>query len=167
MAVTINVAGSAQIKIAIDTSGTLGVLGYTQDGAQIIFRGFFHKIFSDSLGGIEGSPRDYAFLAETADIILRLTKYDADVAPFLFKRDLSGAVGAPSGAGTLMMPVSQSYTHSGRLLINTATRPYNFTRVVYHQPIEINRGTKYSELLVAGTAHRDDYSGLLFNDTIA
>jgi hypothetical protein len=131
MAHTINVAGAAEIKISVDNAGTLGSLGYTHDGAQITFRGYFHKVYSDSLGGVEGSPRDYAYLAETADIALRLTKYDSTVAEMLFKRDLSGAVGVPSGAGTLMMPVSNDYSHSGRLVVLTANGPYNFPRVVF------------------------------------
>lgn len=152
MPLRINVAGPAEILIA-NASDQLATLGYTRDGAQLVFRVLEEPIQADSRGGSAGGRRDTAILDEECDIILRLTKYDPDIATRVFHRRNEGGVdGRAFPAGTLLIASRQWF----RLLIKTPELPYNFPRVLFRSPIELNRGTRYSEMVTTATAYRDD-----------
>jgi hypothetical protein len=146
-----------------DNSHALASLGYCRDGAIIRFNGFFVDVPSDDAGGESGPPADLQYLGETANVTLELTKFDATVASTIVPRVWGGTAGqpaAPTGnSNTLMFQGSLSY----RLVLVTGAAPYNFPRVVFREPHEINRGAKYSTWRLEATAYRNG-SGILWNN---
>ena len=169
MARQVNVYGFADILVA--TSGTTYEdLGTTRDSPQITSNGFFLDIHNDENGGEAGPPVEIQYMGETANIRLELTKYDPAVAAKLEDHFANtGTPGVPAAPGTLMFTASQlSVGNGGAIGLkvacttviqgsgNTATplvRTYK--RCVIHDPIEVNRGTKFSTFTCNITAYKD------------
>lgn len=161
MANQVNIAGLAAIKVDTGAAHALELLGYTRDGAQITFDGFFHDVPTDENGGEAGPPTDVQYMGETAKITLRMSKYDPAVADKVVSRVYGTAAGTVSAVGTLMIGGGFTY----RLLIHSPTTPFNFLTVMFREAIEINKGTKFSELLVVGTAYKNA-SNVLYNAVV-
>lgn len=162
MANQVNVAGLAAIKLDTGASNALELLGYTEDGAQITFKGFFHDVPTDENGGPEGPPTDIQYFGETAEIRLLLPKFDPLIVDKMFARaHYVGAAtpGVVQTPGSLMIAGAYSF----RLLIHSTTAPMNFPISVFREPHELNKGTKYSKLLVVGTAYKNQTTGVLWN----
>lgn len=160
MAETINVAGLAAIKVDTGSVNALELLGYTRNGAEASFQAFMHDVHTDLDGGDDGPPSDMQELGQIATIRLELTKYDAAVLAKVECRQYGGTAGTVATPGALMFGGSKSY----RLLIHSPTAPLNFPRVVFREPIEINKGTKFSTLILIGTAYKNA-SAVLYNTT--
>lgn len=156
MAAAIQVAGLATIKVDTGSSNALETLGITRNGAEITDNGYFLDVHTDTDGGDDGPPTDIQYLGQTATIRLELTKYDEAVAAKLRPRLYGGTDGVVGTVGSLLIGGSKTY----RLLIHSVTDPYNFPVVVFREPIEINKGTKFSTLLIVGTAYRNGSSVL-------
>ncbi len=162
MAYLIQVPGPALVKTGTGTVGALQDLGYTRNGAGLSFEGLFQDVPSDDMGGDAGPPADVLYHGEIARIRLELTKWDADVVEILNGR-LRGLAtpGTPSFPGKLMFAGGYDI----RLLILTATKPYNFPRTIIRQPIQLpDRGSKFSVVVVEFEAHVDG-TGVLWNHT--
>jgi len=157
MAIAVNVAGAAQIQVNTGGSFALETLGYTRNGADVTKEAFFLDVPGDANGGDDGPPIDIVYLGEIARIRLELTKWDNAIANKLRPRLYGGTLGQTGTPGTLM--VGGSKTH--RVLINTTNDDRNFPVCVLRMPIEINRGTKFSTLVLEFEAH--SVSGLLYN----
>lgn len=160
MAEQIRVFGAATIRVSND-GGALETLttGGTRNGAQVTYNGFFADVFADVNGGDEGPPIDTQYFGETARIFLLLTKWDEAVALRIRSR-LNTVVtpGVIPTAGFLMFQDGASY----RVLINAANGIRNFPRCIFREPIEINKGTKHSTLILVAEAHRNSV-GVLWN----
>lgn len=162
MAIAVHVPGPALIRAGTGAGGALADAGYTQNGADLSFDGYFQNVPCDSHGGDDGPPAEVLFHGETARIRIELTKWDSDVINILNGR-LRGlaAPGTPSGPGVLMF----AGEHDFRLLILTATLPYNFPRTIIRAPIEMpRRGSKFSIIVAEFEAHKDA-NGVLWNRT--
>lgn len=161
MAVAIHVAGLATIKVDTGDANALETLGYTRDGTEITEEARFIDVPGDENGGDEGPPVDVQYLGETARIRLELTKYDSAVAAKVFPRLYGGTDGQPGTAGTLMFGDSKTY----RLLIHTIAEPYNYPRAFPRGAVELNKGTRFSTLVLEFEAHKDG-NGVLRNATV-
>ena len=162
MAAAIQVAGLATITVDTGSAHALETLGYTQNGASVRFNGFFLDVHTDENGGDDGPPTDVQYLGETADITLDFTKFDTTVADKIRPRIYGGSAGTVGSVGTLMSGSSSTY----RLCINSPTTPLNFPVVIFREPIEINKGTKYSTWRLVGTAYKNG-SNVLYNATVS
>lgn len=161
MPATINVDGPAVVQVDTGTSHALETLGYTRDGVEVRFEGHFVDVPGDENGGEAGPPIDVQYMGERAIIRLELTKYDAIVAGKIAARVWGETSGVPADAGTLFFGSGKAF----RVLINTTERPYNFPRCIPREPIEVNKGTRFSRLIIVFEAHKDA-TGVLYNDTI-
>ena len=161
MANLVHVAGLALIKISFGGSGYLE-LGYTRNGADITREGYFLDVPGDENGGDEGPPIEIQFLGAIARVRLELTKFDMDTAERLSARVAGGQVGVPSSAGTLLL-ANVDGTKSIDVLINTPIFPIHFPVVVARQPIEINKGTKFSTFVCELECHKDQSTGILWD----
>ena len=160
MSVEVHVPGPALIRAGTGGGGALADVGYNQNGADIVFQGFFQDVPCDSHGGDDGPPAEVLYHGEIARIRVELTKWDSDVINILNGR-LRGlsTPGTPSGPGVLMF----AGEHDFRLLVLTANLPYNFPRTILRAPIEMpRRGSKYSIVVAEFEAHKDG-TGLLWN----
>lgn len=160
MAVTVQVAGLATIKIALAPGTSLLTLGFTVDGARITTEGHAINIPGDENGGDEGPPVDIQYLGETARVRLELTKFDATVATMLEARFSGGTAGMPPTAGGLVFAGSGFF----RLLVHSPTTPMNFPcAVLVRTPVEINKGTKYSRMVCEFECYKHPATGVLWN----
>lgn len=161
MAHSVQVAGPAEIKVGTGSTGALESLGYTAQGADVRNQGFFLDVPGDQNGGDQGPPIDVQYLGEIARIRLELTKWDDAIAAKIRTRLLAGTEGTPGTAGTLMFGDSKTV----RVLVNTTTGPMNFPRSFIRGEWEINKGTKFSRLVVEFEAHKDS-TGVLYNAVV-
>ena len=159
MALTINVAGLAAIRTGTGNSGALQDFGYTRNGAIITFNSYWLDIKGDENGGDDGPPVDIQYMGETARIRLELYKFDPTVAAAVAARVNGATAGTPPGAGVLMFSASKAM----RLLINAAGSPMNFPNAIPREPIELNKGTKFSTMVVEFEAYT--VGGTLYNGT--
>ena len=163
MAITVNVAGLATIKAGTGASGALESLGYTMDGARITSEGYTTNVPGDQNGGDEGPPVEIQYLGETARVRLEMTKWDTAVQAKLEARFKGGTAGTPPTAGSLMFAGGGYF----RLLIHSPATPRNFICAsLLKQPIEINKGTKFSRLVLEFECYKDPTTGVLYNSTI-
>jgi hypothetical protein len=161
MAAIINVAGATPISVDTGGSHALEVLGLTRDGGMVTFEPYMLDIHTDGEGGENGAPADVQFLGEVAKIHLEFTKWDEAVADKIRPRAYGGTAGTVPTLGQLMIGGSLTY----RLLLFSTTRPYNFPIVMFRDPHEINKGTKYSTWTIDATAYRNQTTGVLYNAT--
>ena len=161
MPVTIQVDLAALIQIASPASGVLESLGYTMNGGEITERLFPYNVHSDENGGDAGPPVDIQYMGEMHIIRLLLTRYDEVVINKIRAGLAGGTAGTPGAAGSLYFQELKAW----RLLINTINRPRNYTRVVFTEPKELNKGTKHSQALVVAHAYKDA-NGVLYNSVI-
>jgi len=160
MAEAVQVAGVAEVKTGTGTAGALEVFGKTRAGADVRSQGYWIDVPGDDHGGDQGPPIDVQYLGETARIRLEMTKWDETVAAKVRSRLASGAEGTPGTAGTLMFGDDKTI----RVLLNTTSGPMNFPRCFLRNEWEINKGTKYSTLILEFEAHKDA-TGVLYNST--
>ncbi len=161
----VNVAGVALIQLGPEggDGDTLVDLGYTRNGAEMSFTGFFLDVPGDENGGDDGPPVDVQFMGETATIRLELTKYYGTLANELAARLKGGTGGEIGTPGTLMFGDSKSW----RLLINTGVADsFNFLRAFPRNVIELNKGTRFSTLVAEFEAHKNAV-GVLWNTSTA
>lgn len=160
MAIAVNVAGPALVKVGTGAEGALESLGYTGRGADVQSQGFFVDVPGDQNGGEQGPPIDVQYLGEICRVRLELTKYDEAIALKIRSRLLAGTEGTPGTAGTLMF----GETKTVRVLLNTTNNPMNFPRAFIRNAWEMNKGTIYSRLVLEFEAHKDAV-GVLYNST--
>lgn len=160
MAETINVAGATTVKVDTGSAHALDTLstGGLRNGSEVTLNGYYLDVPTDANGGDNGPPTDIQFFGESADIRLELTKWDTVIEDKIQCLLWGGTAGTPGAVGSLMFQGTLSF----RLLLQTTSRPFNFPRVVWRQPRTIGKGTKYSTLVLTGTAYKDG-SGILYN----
>ena len=162
MGISIQVSGAALIQVGTGVNGAMEILGYTRDGVSIRYDGHFLDVPTDDAGGEAGPPADIQHLGETAMITLEMTKFDSAVAGRLAARIRNTVAGAFNSPGTLLLSSSGAY--STRVLVYPidTNQSVNFPTCIIREPIEINKGTKYSQLRFEATAY-SAYSGPLAN----
>lgn len=158
MTAAVQVTGPALVRVGTGTDNALESLGHTGQGADVQSQGFFLDVPGDENGGDAGPPIEVQYMGEIARVRLEMTKWDSAVAAKVQSRLADGTAGTPGTAGTLMFGDGKTI----RVLLSTTNGPMNFPRCFLRNPWEINRGTKYSRLVLEFEAHKDG-SGVLFN----
>jgi hypothetical protein len=160
MATAVQQAGLMAVYVA--TGGTayssMELLGYTRNGVESTKDGFHLDVHGDENGGDDGPPIEVQYLGEIVRVRLELTKYDAAVAAKITPRVAGGTAGTPSTAGTLLFAGTKTY----RVVLYNAAGSRNYPRCIMRAPIEINRGTKFSTLIVEFEAHKNS-TGILYD----
>jgi hypothetical protein len=164
MAEAIQVTGPVVVRVGAEGANlaSLSLLGYTRNGAEMSQQGFFLDVPGDEYGGDDGPPIDVQYMGETATIRLELTKWDATVAAEVEARLQGGTGGTPGVPGTLMFGGSVSW----RVLLDTTSGDRNFLRCFPREVIELNKGTRFSTLVVVFEAH-EGAGGVLWNTDTA
>lgn len=168
MAEEILVAGLASVYIGGEGAAypaAMSLLGFTRNGAEISATGYFLDVPGDEHGGDDGPPIDVQYMGEIASVRLELTKWDLALGRTVESRRNSGTGGSPGTAGALMFGGVAGSSLAFRVLVNTATAAQrrNFLRCFPRNVIEINKGTRFSTLVVEFEAHA--VNGVLWNTT--
>lgn len=152
MPLAIHVFGPALIKVGPEgaANNQLQNLGFTRDGVRIRTEALFEDIHSDELGGQAGLPVELAYYGERAVVTCELIKWDVTVADLLAKR-LSGV---QTNTGVIPGPLGRMVFSNGdafRLVIASLTPGtigWSFPRAVPREPMEINKGSRPSMMLL-------------------
>ncbi len=160
MAVQTHVTGAALIRV--DWGIGLRDLGYTANGVELTFNGYFLNVPGDQNGGDSGPPIDVQYFGETADVRAELTKWDGTAADAIAARIASGTPGTFTAPGVLLFGGGYSF----RILIQPTASPINFVRCIPRAPIVLNKGTRHSRLVLEFEAHKND-AGVLYNSATA
>ena len=159
MALAVVVDGPALIKTGTGSADALESLGYSIDGIQIAENGYFDDVPGDQNGGTAGPPIDVQYMGEIHRIRMELSKWDIAVAAKLFPKLKGGTAGVIGTPGTLIAGSSSYY----RLLIVPTSNPRNYLAAIPRGAIEINKGTRFSRLVLDFECHA--FSGTLYNET--
>ena len=139
-------------------------LGYTRNGVDFTDEGFFIDVPGDEYGGDEGPPIDVQYLGGIARFRIELTKYDLATASKLIGRIPDASVGTIKAGfnspGTLLFQDSNTYVvHIESVETGFKMR---FPRAIIRNPIELNRGTKFTTLVMEIEGHADD-NGVIYD----
>lgn len=156
MAEQINVFGAAHVIVDTGSSNALENLGYSENGPQFSEDAKILEIFGDQNGGDAGIPIDIQLMGRQEFVILDLTKWDDAILNKIRARlRTTAAMGAP---GVQVAPGTLMSTGPFRLLIKSdlydaatnanVVRNYGAALPILN-PIELNRGTKYSRVRLA------------------
>lgn len=159
MATAIIVDGVAIVKTCT-TGGTLAELGRTRNGVTITENLFTGDVHGDDNGGDEGPPIDVQYFGEIHVVRCELTKYDETEANKVRAGLAGGTAGTPGTSGSLYFQGAAYW----RLLIHSTTRPRNYLGAIFKEPKEVNKGTKFSTLVVTSTCYKDS-TGVMYNAT--
>lgn len=157
MAVAVLTTGPALIRTGTGISGALQDLGYSINGVEIIETVFMSDVPGDQNGGDEGPPIDIQYFGQIDRVRMELSSYDQAVADKIRPRLLGGTAGLIGTAGTLIAAGTLYY----RLLISPTTLPRNYLSAIPREPIEVNRGTKFSRLILEWECYQ--VAGVLWN----
>lgn len=160
MAEAVQVSGIASVWVNVGatlSSSSYTLLGYSQDGVRFRDEAFYTDVHGDEFGGQEGPPIEIQYLGKIQRVHLELTKYDDTVAAELGMR-VRNATEDASHIGDLIF-ASSGYIPlkvvCGRLP-QAAAKPLVIWKnllTVFREPIEVNKGTKYSTLVLDATAY--------------
>lgn len=150
MPISVQIAGLATIKVGQEgcANNQLEVLGYTVNGARIRTEGYFDEVHGDEYGGDAGPPIELVYLGERAVVTLELSKWDYAVANKIGARLYGKTTGQIGQVGTPVFAAGKAY----RLVIDVAAEgamKWDFLRAVPREPIEVNKGTRHSVLMIA------------------
>jgi len=145
--------------------------GYTRNGADFTDEGYFLDVPGDERGGDEGPPIDVQYLGFIARVRLEFTKWDAAVADLAAARVKASGLGLYDNRGASGRLMFSSGYHFNLKLVPLATTvntgagasivyPLAFPR----QPIEINKGTKFSSLIMEFECHPDTSGQVYYAD---
>ena len=160
MAIEVIVDGAVLVKVDTGSSNALESLGYTIDGVQITEQAYMGDVFSDDNGGEQGPPVDIQQFGEIHIVRMLFSKIDVAVLAKVTPRQYGGTAGTVATPGTLMFQGTKTY----RLLLDSETRPRNYLRAVFREPIEFNKGSKFSQYLVVAHCYKNA-SNIIYNST--
>jgi len=160
MAIAVVTTGPALVRVDTGASNALEDLGYSVDGVQIIERTFISDVYGDQNGGTDGPPIELQYMGQVDTVRMELSKFDDAVVDKIRPRLYGGTLGSSGTAGTLIAAGSLGF----RLLIEPTTDPRNYLFAIPREPIEVNRGTKRSLLIMEWECHANA-SSVLWNAT--
>jgi hypothetical protein len=165
MALQVNVPGLATVTINTTQAGQRSdasspgsqaansILGYSRNGIDITHEGFFLDVPGDYYGGDDGPPIEIQYLGEISRVRMELTKWDMAVLAAVRARIRGNASvpGTLNTAGRLMFAGDEFFG----LLIDVPDDAYRigWDIAIPRMPIEENRGTKFSTLIMEWECH--------------
>jgi len=169
MAIAVQVSGLATIRVGQEgcTDQNLSTLGYTVNGVRIRTESYFDEVHGDEYGGDAGPPIELVYLGERAVVTCELSKWDATVADSIAARlhgKTPGRTKEEAGVSWPGTPVFAS-TKAYRLVISVGgqnQKGFDFARAVPREPIEINKGTRHSVLMIVFDCYPNAY-GVVFS----
>ena len=138
-------------------------IGYSRDGVTIRIEPKWGDIFSDDFGGAGGAPADTQLLGAIASVTADFPKYDQTEAHKLTAFEKAGTAGVLPQLGTLIRQESEYAV----LLLDGKNEDWSFPVAFMRQPIEVNKGTKFSTLVCGWECWINDTSArLIFTHTV-
>lgn len=164
------VEGACEVKVDTGSARALQSFGWTANGAQVTRRRLTVDIPGDQNGGDDGVPIDIQEMGGFYTVRLEMTKWETSIEAkirTLVNQQGSGAF-ASLVLGTVPTPGSLIVSNSAyfRLLLlpTDSARAMNFLAAIPRDdPYEINKGTKFSRLVLSFTCY--PISGVIWNTT--
>ncbi len=163
----IQVDGLCEISVTTGSAFALEVLGFTRNGAEVTGEAFWIDVPGDQWAGDDGPPIDVQYVGEIERVRLELTKFDNNLANKLKMRlndagvvydGTSANAGKRLSAGTLVFAnsfaVGLLLRPLGRQTGDVPQRPLYFPRAIPRMPVEENKGTKFSTLILEFECHQ-------------
>jgi hypothetical protein len=165
MTVGVQVAGLATVKVATAAGGTgaLQTLGYSQDGVFRTSQTFVENVPGDENGGQAGPPVEIQYMGEIEKVRIELMKWDPTVMAYLLARFRGATVGTPPVAGGLVFAGNGYFRlcchYAAGLTGQSADN--NPCATLVSEPIEINKGTKWSRMVMEFVCYKHPTSGIV------
>jgi hypothetical protein len=167
MAISVQFDGPCKISVGTGDQGALEVLGYTVDGVSIRETSRTADVPGDQNGGTEGPPIDVQFFGQIHEVSIDMSKFDLAILNKLRPIVKGGTAGSISQPGTLLSGNSfrlllapDNVDGSGDPIINN---PRNYLIAIPREPIEINKGTKFTRVRMSFQCHAS--AGVMYNAT--
>lgn len=162
MAIAIQVPGACLIKLDTGSSHALESLGYSENGVHIEEEIFTEGVPGDLRGGDLGPPIDIQYFGEIHRVRLELSSWDSAVAAKVNPVLYGGTEGQSGAPGSLFRAGGFSF----RLLLLCTNLPRNYPIAFLRgAPKEINKGTKFSRLILNFECHDQGVSTAIWNTT--
>ena len=152
---TVHTLGPARIRVDTGAANALEELGYSAEGVTIREEARRLDVPGDENGGSEGVPIDIQYLGQIHFVTFELTKYDELILDKLTPRIYGGTAGTEGTIGTLLV------ANGFRLLIHSTTEPRNYLLAMPLEPVETNKGTKFSRVIMGFECYPS--SGTIYN----
>ena len=126
-------------------------LGYTRDGVRVSVEPKLLDVPCDTHGGEAGAPSDIQVMGGIARINCEFTKFDKTQIDALTAFVRGGQAGTLPAFGTLLRQDGKT----APLVLAGSAETLTFGVAFVRNPIESNKGTRYSTTTVAFEAHVD------------
>ncbi len=163
MGMQVNVSGACLVKVDNRQGPGLQSLGYGENSIGIEEEVFSEGVPGDENGGDAGPPIDVQYFGELHRVRMELSKWDPAIATTVLSKVNNGTAGVLAQAGSLMAAGNLAY----RLLLLPTVLPRNYLQAFLRgAPTEINKGTKYSRLVLNWECHANGVGGTIYNTVI-
>lgn len=164
MAVAVQVAGLVTIQVDTGTSHALETLGYSINGVDIEENIFTLDVHGDEHGGDAGPPIDIQYLGQVDTVRMELSKWDEAVLDKIRSRLWNAGFTAPLAGQVLSTNIGALFfggAFSFRLALDAANSGFDrdYIKVVFREPITVNRGVKHSIVRLTATCYREPAPG--------
>lgn len=164
MAVAVQVAGLVTIQVDTGSSHALETLGYSINGVEIEENIFTLPVHGDEHGGDAGPPIDIQYLGQVDTVRMELSKWDEAVLDKIRSRLWNSGFTAPLAGQVLSADIGALFFGGSkffRLALDAANAGFDrdYIKVVFQEPISVNRGVKHSIVRLTATCYREPSPG--------
>jgi hypothetical protein len=164
MPIAVIVDGPCNIKVGTGAVSALEQLGFSINGVTIQEQTFMANVPGDQNGGDEGPPIDIQYFGDIHRVTTEMSKWDNAVVDKIRARlNALGVVAAGVSPTQVVGSLIAGGSFGYRLLLEPVSRPRNYILAIPREPIEINKGTKFSRLVIQWECHAS--AGTLYNAT--
>lgn len=164
MAAAIQVAGLVTIQVDTGSAHALETLGYSINGVEIEENIFTLPVHGDEHGGDAGPPIDIQYLGQVDTVRMELSKWDDAVLDRIRARLWNSGFTTPAAGQVLSANIGALFFGGGfyyRLALDAANSGFDrdYIRVIFQEPIIVNRGVKHSIARLTATCYREPSPG--------
>jgi hypothetical protein len=143
------VDGATQVFIGL-TSG-YSLLGWSINGVEIIEDVFMGDIPSDQNGGDLGPPVDIQYFGQIDRVRIEMSTFDPNVLDAIQPRMNGGTFGEITVPGTLIG--AGGFGYGLAIVPYSGLRPRRYFLAIPRQPVQRNKGTRYTRPIVEFECH--------------
>lgn len=164
MAVAVQVAGLVTIQVDTGSSHALETLGYSVNGVDIEENIFTLDVQGDEHGGDSGPPIDVQYLGQVDTVRMELSKWDDAILDKIRARLWNSGFTTPAAGQVLSADIGSLFFGGSkffRLVLDAANSGFDrdYIKVIFREPIVVNRGVKHSIARLTATCYREPSPG--------
>lgn len=176
MAEQVQVAGLVTIKVDTGSAHALETLGFSVNGVDLEENIFTLDVQGDEHGGDAGPPIDVQYLGQVDIVRMELSKYDKAVLDKIRARLWNSGFTTPAAGQVLSADIGALFFAGSkffRLVLDAANGGFDrdYVKVIFREPITVNRGVKHSIARLTATCYREPSPGAgvarVWDDSVA